>query len=889
MGITILDLFRKACLAHFISLKEITFNWLRLRFTKDIARKRKLRKHLLALLVIAALLVLTVIPTNALLSDPAAQTSDPKSTPKFVPSMTMPASVDLDHNGVADSLDLEIASKKGLTSNLTQDVNVTVMLKASPTASDLLSFVSSGGVLTTSPWTDAIFGFGGHIPYGQVLSFAKNCPDLLLVEKEAVCNASLAYAATQVGARPYVWNTLELKGDPNSSTAIIDTGIDASHPDFSPGYGNLNFTDKIIGWNNQVTSTTTPYDDNGHGSHVSGLAAGDGFFSVDASGRATATWSANLANPGTNTYFAGGMMVNKTGTITLTLKWSSTGSASLSSLLLYYGAKTLDTSAWTSKGSVNTPSQNTLYTLTYNVASMPSGGYDMYHPLVVTSGTGNLYVALNMSWPYSPPSDGFSAWTGLAPQSKLVGVKVLDSTGSGTDTGLISGINWVIANRMNYHITVASMSLGFGGDDLAVDTATVNLVNSGITTVVAAGNDGAGANYIYTPGSVDEVITVAAMNQFDAITVYSSQGGFSNTTGKTVKPDITAPGGSGYGAPLFSSDSNYNDAEGGFPDLRPNDAAPMQGTSMATPVVTGAVGLVQQAMGGFSGWNWTRSQALMPKTFLLMTATETYPNSRETGTSASSPYSPTLDRGGKDVQEGYGRLNVNSAVDAVLKTYSVGTSVTDSLGSPPTTSNIATLGQSLAWSRNVQLLAGTKYNFSLTVPVGADYDLYLYNTTGTLYGEPVIDAKSTTAAQGGYENITYTPTFSGKYYIVVKLASESSGSGQFTLTSTPRQSVHLLLNVDPSQSAYAKGQSLNLKATLLNQLSPALNSSLALTVTGPAGYGYYDFQSVNVTANSVGEYSFNWVVPNVSGKYVLEVELVPSVLTAYDSVWLNVS
>ncbi len=291
-------------------------------------------------LIIVALLVLAAIPMNAMQINTLAQSSPSNSVANFVPSMVVPSDVDKDHNGVADSLDAEINARAGLTSSLAENVNVTVMLKAAPTTSDVLPFSSSEGILTTSLWTDAIFGFGGHIPYGKILGFAKSCPDLLLVEKEAVCNASLAYAATQVGARPYVWNSLGLQGDPNSAAAIIDTGIDASHPDFSPGYGNLNFSDKIVGWNNQVTSTTTPYDDNGHGSHVSGLAAGDGFFSVDSSGYATATWSANLGavtSPGT--YFITGMMVNKTGPITLKVEWTNTGSAKVSALPLLYGGK----------------------------------------------------------------------------------------------------------------------------------------------------------------------------------------------------------------------------------------------------------------------------------------------------------------------------------------------------------------------------------------------------------------------------------------------------------------------------------------------------------------------------------------------------------------------
>jgi len=700
----------------------------------------------------------------------------------FRPSLWKPGWVDQDNNRIADSLDQEIAAR---SSNHTAQeyTNVAVMLKSEPTVYDADAFVSSGGYLTTSPWTHAIYGFGGRISYNGIGVFANQCPDVLLVEKEAICQSSLAYAATQVGARTYVWSTLGLQGDQNSSVAIIDTGIDASHPDFSPGFGDQNFSKKIIGWNDQVGTTTSPYDDNGHGSHCSGLSAGNGFFSVGASGNATATWGANLGSvSSTGTYFISGMMVNKTGTITIKVKWTTTGTNKLLALPLYYGDKTLSTSSWTQIASVSTPSQNTWYTLTHDVAAMPSGGYDMYHvAMTLTAGAGNLYVVFTMSWPYAPPSDGFSAWTGIAPQSKLVGVKVLDYSGSGTSTGLINGIDWIIANRMTYHITVASMSLGFTSEVTSVDSAVVNLVNSGVATIVAAGNSGSGTNYIYTPGSVDEVITVAGMNQFDNIVSYSSQGGASRYTGKTVKPDITAPGGSFYAVPLFSADSNYNDADGEWPDVQANDSDPMQGTSMAAPVIAGAADIVIQAMGGYTKWNWTRSQALQPKMILLMTATETYPNLREPFNSA---YSPTLEGGGKDVHEGHGRLNLDAAVEALLMTYQIGTTTTATLGNPPTLSDISVLGQTLAWARNVQLVSGFKYNFTLNVPTAADCDLYLYNSTGTAYGEPSIVASSTTATTGGTEQFTVTAPYNGTYYIVVKRATETTGSGTFSLKSS---------------------------------------------------------------------------------------------------------
>lgn len=801
----------------------------------------------------------------------------------FKPSMRVPAGVDADGNRIDDRLDLEIAQR---IANGTQGepVNVDVMLSGEAgEAAAAGAFRASGGSVTAGLWRDALYGFGGRIPFGRVAAFVRGRSDVLLVEKEAECNASVAYAAEQVGARPYVWSTLGLRGDPNSSVAVLDTGVDGSHVDFAPGFGAGDFSEKIVGWNDEVGASAVPYDDNGHGSHCAGLAAGAGFFSVDAAGYATATWGADLGGVSSGSYVVSGMMVNETGPIAVSVRWANTRNAKLSGLSLYYGDKSLSTGSWVRVASVSTGSENSWYSFSYGVASVPSGGYDMYHVVAsVRGGVGSLYVMFNMSWPYMPPADGFSAWTGLAPDSKLVGVKVLDSSGSGTSTGLINGLDWLVADRVAYHVTVASMSLGFSSEVSAVDVAVQNLVNSGVCTVVAAGNDGSGANNIYTPGSVDEVLTVAAMNQFDGIASYSSQGGTSRYTGQTVKPDVTAPGGSFYAVPLFSADSNYNDAEGMWSDVVADDAAPMQGTSMAAPVVAGAAQTVVEALGGFAGWNYTRGQALTPKMLLLMTATETYPNARESGAS------PTLERGGKDAQEGYGRINVDAAADAVLKTYTPGTTVVDSLGSPPSFSDVSVVGQRLAWARNVQLVSGVSYNFSLSVPAGADYDLYLYNTTGNAYGEPVILAKSTTAAAGADESVAFTPALSGEYFVVVKRAREDTGGGQFTLTSTPGQTVHLLLSVEPDQPAYVRGQSLALKVTVFNELKPALESALALTVTGPDGYYHYDFQPVAVAAGGVKDYGFSWVVPDVAGTYVVEVGLVPAQLTAYDTVWLEV-
>ncbi|MGD0644687.1 MAG: hypothetical protein ABSA75_07265 [Candidatus Bathyarchaeia archaeon] len=54
---------------------------------------------------------------------------------------------------------------------------------------------------------------------------------------------------------------------------------------------------------------------------------------------------------------------------------------------------------------------------------------------------------------------------------------------------------------------------------------------------------------------------------------------------------------------------------------------------------------------------------------------------------------------------------------------------------------------------------------------------------------------------------------------------------------------------------------------------------MTLTVTGPENYCYLDFQSISLSANAVGEYSFAWSIPNATGTYRVEVSLVSPQLT----------
>jgi hypothetical protein len=105
---------------------------------------------------------------------------------------------------------------------------------------------------------------------------------------------------------------------------------------------------------------------------------------------------------------------------------------------------------------------------------------------------------------------------------------------------------------------------------------------------------------------------------------------------------------------------------------------------------------------------------------------------------------------------------------------------------------------------------------------------------------------------------------------------------------SPQNYLYLMLNVDPDQASYTPGQPVTFDVSVLNELSSPVESTLTLTITGPAGYGYFDFNRINATVG-YSDCSFDWTVPYVSGTYIVEVSLVPMQLTAYDAAWLEVA
>jgi aqualysin 1 len=160
---------------------------------------------------------------------------------------------------------------------------------------------------------------------------------------------------------------------------------------------------------------------------------------------------------------------------------------------------------------------------------------------------------------------------GVAKSALLRAVRVLDCSGSGSTSGVISGVDWVTNNHISP--AVANMSLG-GGASSALDTAVNNSINSGVTYSIAAGNSNADA-CTSSPARVAAAITVGATTSSDARASFSNFG---------TCLDIFAPGQSITSA-WDTSDTATNT---------------ISGTSMATPHVTGVTALYLQAHPGSS-------------------------------------------------------------------------------------------------------------------------------------------------------------------------------------------------------------------------------------------------------------------------------------------------
>jgi len=192
---------------------------------------------------------------------------------------------------------------------------------------------------------------------------------------------------------------------------------------------------------------------------------------------------------------------------------------------------------------------------------------------------------------------------GVAPDARLVDIRVLDESGEGTLRSVVAGFEWLLDNRAALGIRVLNLSFGttqtssYHADLLAALAESAWF--AGITVVAAAGNDGDDIGTISTPGADPFIITAGSFDdqgtrneQDDRQSAFSSRG---PTKDGFTKPDVLAPG-----RRVVSLRSAASQAAPLQPDVDPGRSAKnsnnlytrMSGTSVSSAMVSGVAALV---------------------------------------------------------------------------------------------------------------------------------------------------------------------------------------------------------------------------------------------------------------------------------------------------------
>ncbi|GKX31651.1 serine protease AprX [Vallitalea longa] len=194
--------------------------------------------------------------------------------------------------------------------------------------------------------------------------------------------------------------------------------------------------------------------------------------------------------------------------------------------------------------------------------------------------------------------DGYESngkYKGIAVESNIIGVKVLNKKGSGNISDVLAGIQWILDNRKRFNIRIINLSVGMK-DIEGEKSALVRGVNaawdSGLIIVTAAGNNGPEEGTITTPGISRKVITVGSSDDAETVKIMedliSDYSGRGPTKECIKKPDIVAPGSNIIAC---STDKEYTPKDKYYPN---NDIGytKKSGTSMATPIVSGCIALL---------------------------------------------------------------------------------------------------------------------------------------------------------------------------------------------------------------------------------------------------------------------------------------------------------
>jgi len=197
-----------------------------------------------------------------------------------------------------------------------------------------------------------------------------------------------------------------------------------------------------------------------------------------------------------------------------------------------------------------------------------------------------------------------TTFKGVAPDAKLISLRVLDQKGIGTMHGVLAAFDWLLHNRTTTHIKVLNLSFGAPQRSSYHRELLAGVVESawfaGVTVVAAAGNDGPNKGTVAMPGADPFVITVGSFadqgtlaTNDDRESVFSSRG---PTRDGFAKPDLLAPG--EHIVSLRVPGTALDREEG--KNVPAGPYARLTGTSASTAMVAGAAADILEAHSRYS-------------------------------------------------------------------------------------------------------------------------------------------------------------------------------------------------------------------------------------------------------------------------------------------------